>query len=227
MRAPTPTPGEPQLPPELERRELTLLGHDESFAEIEAAGFSLIDQNAKGVTFQVARLTDIDLSGSRLEHLRVLDGALSRCNLANVRARHADAERVVIETSRLTGIDLAEGVLTDVTFRDSRIDLASFGFSRLKRVSFEDCALSQTDFLEARLDSVRFSRCDLSEADLRGARMTRCELRDCELAGIHGVEGLRGAAMELSDIVAMAGVWAAALGIETLDPDQGYVRPPE
>jgi hypothetical protein len=36
---------------------------------------------------------------------------------------------------------------------------------------------------------------------------------------MQGVESLRGAAMEWSDIVGMAGVWAAALGIEVLDGD--------
>jgi uncharacterized protein YjbI with pentapeptide repeats len=154
-----------------------------------------------------------------LEHLRILDGVLSRCNLANVRARSAHAERVVIDSSRLTGIDFAEGALADVSFRDCRIDLAAFGFAVLKRVSFEDCVLTGTDFLEAQLEAVRFHGCDLREADMRGARMKQCELRGCELAGLQGVESLRGAAMEWSDIVGMAGVWAAALGIEVLDGD--------
>ena len=219
MRGPTPAPGEPELPAELERLALTALGHDASFGEIEAAGASLPDQNARGVTFQVARLSEVDLSGSRLEHLRIIDGVLSGCNLANIVARSVHAERVVVDSSRMTGIDLAEGVLTDVTFRDCRIDLAAFGFAGLKRVSFEDCVLTGTDFLEAQLEAVRFHGCDLREADVRGARMKQCELRRCELAGMQGVESLRGAAMEWSDIVGMAGVWAAALGIEVLDGD--------
>jgi uncharacterized protein YjbI with pentapeptide repeats len=86
-------------------------------------------------------------------------------------------------------------------------------------VCFEDCVLTQTDFLEARLESVCFNGCDLSEADVRGARLAHCELRRCELTGLQGVESLRGAAMEWSDIIDMAGVWAKALGIEVLDPE--------
>ena len=38
-----------------------------------------------------------------------------------------------------------------------------------------------------------------------------------DLTGAHGIQRLRGSAMEWSDIVEMAGVWAAALGIEVLD----------
>jgi hypothetical protein len=37
--------------------------------------------------------------------------------------------------------------------------------------------------------------------------------------GLQGVDSLRGIAMEWADILDGAGVWAAALGIEILDPD--------
>ena len=39
------------------------------------------------------------------------------------------------------------------------------------------------------------------------------------LSELNGVESLRGAAMEWPDIIEMAGILAAALGIETLDID--------
>ncbi|PZS13589.1 MAG: hypothetical protein DLM64_03125 [Solirubrobacterales bacterium] len=83
--------------------------------------------------------------------------------------------------------------LCDVTIRGCRVDLASFGFSRLLRVTFDDCLLAQTDFLEAQLESVRFHHCDLTCADFRGARLKLCELRGCDLSGLQGVRSLRGA----------------------------------
>jgi uncharacterized protein YjbI with pentapeptide repeats len=97
--------------------------------------------------------------------------------------------------------------------------LAAFGFSRLARVTFDDCRLTQTSFLEARLEAVRFHACDLSGADFRGASLRSCEFRGCDLTRLDGVQSLRGAAMEWPDIVGMAGLRAAALGIETLDEE--------
>jgi hypothetical protein len=47
--------------------------------------------------------------------------------------------------------------------------------------------------------------------------LKRCELRRSDLSELEGVESLRGAALEWADIVAMAGLWAGALGIEALD----------
>lgn len=196
--------------------QIDALDHDARISDIELSAVALVDQHAGGVTFGTVRLDRVDVSGSRLEHLRIVDGSLGGCNLANLYGRGTHMQRVNIENSRLTGIDLTEGALSDVTIRDCRIDLASLGVARLQRVTFEDCLLAQTDFLEAQLDAVRFHRCDLTRADFRGARLKRCEFRGSNLTGLEGVENLRGAAMDWPGIVEMAGVWAAALGIETL-----------
>ncbi len=117
----------------------------------------------------------------------------------------------------MTGIRLSDASIQDVAFHGCRIDLASFASTTLRRVMFDECLLTQTDFLDAQLESVRFDHCDMGELDLRGARLLRCELRDCNLDGLQGVENLRGAAMPWPEIVAMAGVWASALGIEEIE----------
>jgi uncharacterized protein YjbI with pentapeptide repeats len=212
-----PSPSSPELPVQLEHSEIAALDHDAKVADVELARSSLADQHANGVAFQTVKLAHVDLSGSRLEHLRITDGQLDECNLANVHGRSASIKRVAIDGSRLTGIDLAEGALMDVTLRGCRIDLASFAFVRLERVTFEDCLLAQTDFLEARLKAVRFHSCDLTRADFRGARLQRCEFRRSDLTELQGVESLRGAAMEWPDILGIAGALAATLGIEVLD----------
>jgi uncharacterized protein YjbI with pentapeptide repeats len=203
----------------LDRGEITVLHHDDRICDVELTEVALGEQHASGVAFETVKLAGADLSGSRLEHLRIVDGALYDCNLANVYAHNARMNRVAIERSRMTGVDLADAALVDVTIRGCRVDLASFGSCRLERVTFEDCLLAQTDFLEARLDAVRFHGCELARADFRGARLRRGEFRRSDLNGLQGIESLRGAAMERADIVAMAGAWAAALGIEVLDTD--------
>jgi uncharacterized protein YjbI with pentapeptide repeats len=215
----TPSPGQPQLPHQINPGKIEALHHDDRIGDIELSDIAMIDQHANGVTFETVKLARVDLSGSRLEHLHIVDGALDGCNLANLRGRNANMKRVRVKSSRLTGIDLAESALSDVTVSGCRIDLASFGFSRCERVTFEDCLLVQTDFLEAQLDAVRFHSCDLTHADFRGARLKRCEFRGSDLTDLQGVESLRGAAIDWSCIVEMAGVWAAALGIEVLDAD--------
>jgi uncharacterized protein YjbI with pentapeptide repeats len=83
------SPRQPELPPELERAQIDVLDHDATFAEIEVVQTPLTDQHANGVTFGTAKLSSVDLSGSRLEHLSIADAALNGCSLANVQGRSA------------------------------------------------------------------------------------------------------------------------------------------
>ena len=210
-------PAAPDQARELETCELGSLEHDRTYEELQVDEAELEDQLAGGVRFRSSTLNNVALAGSQLEALRLDDCRIANSSLANVNARGAGFMRVLVIAGRLTGLHLPESRLQDITFAGCRIDLASFGFSTLTRVTFDDCVLRQTDFLEAELRSVRFHDCDLTEADFRGARLQACEFRRSDLSGVQGVASLRGAAMPWSDIVELAGVWAAALGIEVLD----------
>ena len=66
---------------------------------------------------------------------------------------------------------------------------------------------------------MRFERCDLTGASSRGARFDASELRALHAGRHHGVEGLRGAALEWPAIVGLAGTLAGALGLRVLDDD--------
>ena len=73
--------------------------------------------------------------------------------------------------------------------------------------------------LNSKCESVTFEDCRMTEADFRGAKMKDCQIRRCDLTGIEGTASLRGVAMEWADIVEMAPVWAAALGLVVIDPE--------
>jgi uncharacterized protein YjbI with pentapeptide repeats len=217
-----PTP--PELPAELEPYAPALLEHEAALADVELADLQL-PRDAKGVAFSNASLVRVDLSASRLEALQITDASLKGCELANVYASGGSLWRVDADSCRLTGVQLTDATLRDVTISSSRVDLATFAFSKLTRVTFEGCNLAQAAFLDATLESVRFHDCDLKAADFRGAKLRGCEFRRSELDGIQGVEYLRGAAMSWFDIVAAADVFADALGIAVIDEEGGLEQP--
>jgi uncharacterized protein YjbI with pentapeptide repeats len=124
---------------------------------------------------------------------------------------------VELRRVRLTGAAFPDAKLEDVRFVDCRVDLTSFRFARLERVAFEGCRLEEADFYAATLISVSFAHCDLRGANFDGATFERSELRGCELDGLRGGERLRGVRMPWPDVVAAAGVFAAAIGIEIVE----------
>ena len=59
-------------------------------------------------------------------------------------ARDASLKRVLFAGGRLTGLQLVDGALADVSFAGCRADLASFYGARLERVVFEACCATPT-----------------------------------------------------------------------------------
>ena len=162
-------------------------------------------------------LTGEDLSGARVRGLELTDVVLRSCNAANVTALKSSLSRCAFTGCRMTGLALPDSTLEDVRFTDCLIDLAAFGFTRFRRVMFSGCILRDADFTDARFESARFHRCEMEGVTFTGARFARSEMRGCTLEGLRGIEGLRGVAMDWSDVVGLAGTFAAALGIEVIE----------
>ena len=164
-----------------------------------------------------ARLGSVDLTEATLAGLDLADVVVKDGSWANAGAEQATFARLEAVGLRATGLHLSEARRTDCTFADCRLDLASFRAAELERVAFVDCRLEEADFRGATLRSVRFERCTLTGADLQGARFERSEIRSCELVGLNGVERLSGTRMPWPDIVQIAGLLAAASGIDVAD----------
>lgn len=147
----------------------------------------------------------------------LLDAVVENADWANLRSTRLVARRVELRLCRLTGVELGESALTDVSFLECRLDLVGLRFAKLERVVFRDCRMAECDFHEASLKDVTFERCELREARFSAARIERVELAACDLTGVTGVEALRGARMPWNDVLENAPLFASALGIEIVD----------
>ncbi len=147
----------------------------------------------------------------------LVDVVVENADWANRRAPGLQARRAELRQCRLTGAELGEAALTDVTFDGCRLDLVGLRLAKLERVVFRDCRMGECDFYEARLKDVLFERCELREATVTNTRIQRVELRGCDLAGLNGVKALRTARMPWTDVLENAALFATALGIEILD----------
>jgi uncharacterized protein YjbI with pentapeptide repeats len=113
----------------------------------------------------------------------------------------------------MTGAQLIETTLIDLTFTGCRLDFAVLGLARLDRVVFRDCDLQEASLEQAQLRDVRFESCDLRRATFGQSRHQRVQLHGCRLDGLRAISDLKGVAMPFPDIVDQAQVFAAALGI--------------
>ena len=162
-------------------------------------------------------ISEVDLSGAKLDGLDLEDGSIKACDLASLRSDGCSFERVVIEASRLTGATLVKPRLIDVVFRDCPIDISSFRFGRFNRVRFERCRLIEADFQGVTARACTFIDCDLTGAQLSQGSFAGSAFCGCRLAGAKGLEALTGTQMAWEDVMEMASALAASLGIEIRD----------
>jgi uncharacterized protein YjbI with pentapeptide repeats len=147
----------------------------------------------------------------------LLDAIVEGADWANRRAARSSLRRVELRQVRLTGAELAESTVSDALFDECRLDLAGLRAARLERVVFRDCRMDECDLYAAKLKDVLFERCTLRLATFTAVEATRLELRGCDLAGLNGVEALRGARMPFHDALENAALFASGLGIELIE----------
>jgi uncharacterized protein YjbI with pentapeptide repeats len=147
----------------------------------------------------------------------LVDVVAADLDWAGRRASGFSARRVELRRCRLTGVDLWEAMIGDVTFEECRLDLAALRHAKLERVVFCDCRMSECDLYGASLNDVLFERCELRGATFSAASLQRVELRGCDLTGLRGAEALRGARMPWDDIIGNAALFAAVAGVEIVD----------
>ncbi|MFF1319116.1 MULTISPECIES: pentapeptide repeat-containing protein [Streptomyces] len=181
----------------LEFREEDLTGHD-------GGGARFMDCALKGCV----------LDETRLHHARILDSVLTGPRGVGTDLAEATLRDVELVDARLGGVQLHGSVLERVVIRGGKIDYLNLRKARLRDVVFESCVLVEPDFGGARLERVEFVDCAVKGVDLTGATLADVDLRGAaELEIARGVDRLAGAVISSGQLLDLAPVLAAQLGV--------------
>ncbi|MFF0039780.1 pentapeptide repeat-containing protein [Streptomyces mirabilis] len=204
---------EVRLPP-LEPHDGSELEPDGDYDGLEFREADFVGQDGGGATFMDCALTGCALDETRLHHARLLDSVLTGIRGVGTDLAESTWRDVELVDARLGGVQLHGAVLERVLIRGGKIDYLNLRKARLKDVVFEGCVLVEPDFGAARLERVEFVDCVLKGADLTAATLTDVDLRHAaELDIARGVDRLAGAVISQSQLLDLAPVFAAALGV--------------
>ncbi|WP_420174977.1 pentapeptide repeat-containing protein [Luteococcus sp. OSA5] len=190
------------------------VGDDDLVTDLHLSAIALPDHTSHYAELVSLRIDGGSLAGSRWYRTNWVDLALRQADAANTAFHESTLKRVTWQECRLVGLTLSGCTLTDVAHRDCLLSMANLRFANLNRVEFVGCDLRGADFTSARLTEVRFIDCLLDEANFTEARCDRVEINGGALAGLRGIDGLRGASIQVSDVLELAGPMARALGLE-------------
>ncbi|MEU1178127.1 pentapeptide repeat-containing protein [Streptomyces sp. NPDC005820] len=187
---------------------------DGDYDGVEFRARDLAGQDGAGARFMDCALTECALDGTRLGHARFLDSVLTGVRGVGTDLAEATLRDVELTEARLGGTQLYGAVLERVLIRGGKIDFLNLRQARLRDVVFQGCVLVEPDFGGARLERVEFVDCALKAADFTAATLTDVDLRGAAELGIaSGVDRLSGAVISAAQLLDLAPVLAAQLGI--------------
>lgn len=183
------------------------------FRELDLAG-----QDGGGARFMDCALTGCALDETRLRNARFLDTVLTGPRGVGTDLADATLRDVEVLDARLGGVRSHGAVLERVLIRGGKIDYLNLRTARLRDVVFEGCVLVEPDFGGARLERVEFVDCTLKGVDLTSATLKDVDLRGAASLEIaRGVDRLAGAVISSAQLLDLAPVLAAELGIRVED----------
>lgn len=178
------------------------------FADLDLGG-----QDAAGSTFLGCRFVRCVLDGLSLSRARVAE-----CLLDDIRAVDLDLSDGTWRDSLVTGarfgaVRAPGATWDDVRLRASRANLLDFRGARLTGVVLEDCAIDELDLGGATAVGVRLRGCTVDRLILDEARLADVDLSGARIGTVHGIEGLRGATLDMGQVLELAPVMAVHLGV--------------
>ncbi|MCF1597300.1 pentapeptide repeat-containing protein [Streptomyces muensis] len=187
---------------------------DGDYDGLEFREEDLTGQDGSGARFMDCALRGCALDEAGLRHARILDSVLTAPRGVGTDLAESTLRDVELVDARLGGAQLHGAVLERVLVRGGKIDYLNLRKARLRDVVFENCVLVEPDFGGARLERVEFVDCVLKGADLTGVTLAEVDLRRAaELDIARGVDRLSGAVISPGQLLDLAPVLAAQLGI--------------
>lgn len=172
-------------------------------SELDLTGADFLECEFQSVSFNEAKLRGVTLS----------ECVLLEVNAAVFSAPRSTWRDVRIERSRLGSVEVYEAAMRSVHIDGCKLGFVNLRDAQLSDLLISNCIIEELDLGSATVQRLELRNCRIGTLDLANARLTDADLRSSDFGAIHGVEGLRGAIIDDSQLSLLAPILAAHLGI--------------
>lgn len=177
------------------------------YADLRVARLDLAGALVSTSRFEDVSADDTDLKGARLHEVE-----LERVNLPVVGAARGQWRDVKVN-GRLGSLEAYEAQWKSVHFVGCKLSFINLRGADLMDVAFTDCVIDELDLISASARRVRFENTRVGSLNVRQAKLQDVDLRGATLASIDGLTDLRGATISHDQLVMLAPLLAASLGL--------------
>ncbi|WP_377270056.1 pentapeptide repeat-containing protein [Peterkaempfera sp. SMS 1(5)a] len=194
------------------------LGAEEYHDTLLFDGLDLEQPAAGGARFTECAFSSVTITGGRLRRARFNDVWLHTVRWVGTDLSHTAWLDAEVVAGMLAGLEVYDAELRRVAFHNCKLDSVNLRGAQLREVSFTDCLLRDVDFGGAALTEVTFPGSALEGVRFDRATLSRVDLRDATALGIAGgLDSLQGATVSSAQLLDLAPLLAASLGITVKD----------
>jgi uncharacterized protein YjbI with pentapeptide repeats len=194
---------------ELFRDEDTISG-----VHLENTWLTTADLHKK--SFSEARMTRVDFSQVHVARFDVLDCVFDNCNFTTSKFPESSWHRVLVNGARCSGLQMTNGTIRNIRFKNCKLEMVNFRLSRLENVIFEDCVIDDVDFYDAKLKNIEFINCSINEITFASARMAHVDISKSTVEGIKGINSLKGVSISYDQLMQLAPAFATEAGLKVV-----------
>jgi uncharacterized protein YjbI with pentapeptide repeats len=166
-----------------------------------------------GITFRECEFHAVSLGDTNLRGATFSECVASNLHAPVFRAPRSNWRDVRIEHSRLGSVELYDATMRSVHIDGCKLDFVNLRNAVLTDVLLSNCIIDELDLSTTTVQRLELQNCRIGTLDVANARLTDADLRSSDFGAIHGVEGLRGATIDDSQLALMAPLLAAHLGL--------------
>jgi|GEM_PF-383399 len=200
--------------PALTRFDREHLEPRRDYDAIEFIGSDFDGEDASDGRFLECRILRCGIDGLSMQRTRIVDSLLADLHGARVDFTDSTWRDSHLSGGRLGAVTLIGATWGGVRIRGTRLGFVNLAGALLEDVVFEDCEIGTLDVRTARFASVAFVGCTIDELNVSGATLTNVDLSGATLRTLVGIESLRGATINYEQLLDLAPIFAAALGVD-------------
>ena len=187
---------------------------ERDYDRLDLADLDLANADASDARFLESRIARCRLDGAVLRRVSIAESLLAEVHATTIDLTDSTWRDSEIAGGRLGAVTLAGATLSGVRVLGSKLGFVGLAGADLADVVFERCEIGSLDARGATLRSVSFVDCGLDELNVSGATLERVDLSGARLRLLVGVDRLRGAILGTQQLLDLAPLLAAELGIE-------------
>lgn len=190
-----------------------LLDSEDKFENVKLDNTDISGRRLKSVVIQESFVNKANFMNTNIERFEVRDCTFRDCDFTASGLAASSWHVAEIINARCTGLQLQNSTLRNVMFKGCKIELVNLRFAKVENVIFQDCMIDDIDFYSSMLKNVEFVGCTIENIGFTNARLKNIDLTGSQIISVKGVSGLKGATINLEQLMTLAPYFAQEFGI--------------